>query len=128
MDDVQVFYKIPDRFPHWPKIDPPFPTLQGEMFAKIVSHPPLGQSTVIPHEAQSVTFRVALEVNAKSEKSWEVLLWHNVRGEWKEDALIQVHEHQNIVRVSHRYYHFLLIAISSASNPTKTTQGYCFSR
>jgi hypothetical protein len=76
------------------------------MFAKLVCHPPLGQPTVVPHEAQNMTFRVALEVNAKSEKSWEVLLWHDIHGEWREDTFTQVSENQNIVCVLHRLYPF----------------------
>jgi hypothetical protein len=99
METAQVFYKIPDRFPHWPKIDPPFPIKEAsDMFVKIVSHPPLGQPTVIPASCEEVPFRVALEVNANSEKSWEVILWHSSSGKWAEDKLVQIPDDQSIVR------------------------------
>src|ERR1700755_3335611 len=100
METVQDFYKIPERFPHWPQIDPPYGTKSNEMFAKLVCHPPLGQPTVVPSTATNVTFRVALEVNANSEKSWEVLLWHDLRGDWQESALSQTTDPHNIVSYS----------------------------
>jgi hypothetical protein len=97
MDAVQVFYKIPDRFPHWPKIVPPFPVKSDEMFAKLICHPPLGQPTVIPSTATNVKFTVALEINASSEKTWEAILWHNMEDQWQECMLKQIDDPHNIV-------------------------------
>jgi hypothetical protein len=123
MDTVQVFYKIPERFPHWPQIDPPFATKSDEMFAKLICHPPLGQPTVLSSTTTNVTFRVALEVKANSEKSWEVLLWHNLEGNWQESTLNQAADPHNIVSYCSNCpllsAYILQLSISSSQNESK---------
>ncbi|KAF2741270.1 raffinose synthase protein-like protein Sip1 [Polyplosphaeria fusca] len=45
------------------------------MYAKILSYPPLGQTTLVPPEKQSVHFFVLIE--SSQTKQWTVSLWHN---------------------------------------------------
>lgn len=47
------------------------------MYAALTCHPPLGQTTVVPANKQSVKFTVLIESSAGSEKTWEAALWHN---------------------------------------------------
>lgn len=47
------------------------------MYAALTCHPPLGQTTTIPHSRTSVKFTVLIESSAASEKKWEAALWHN---------------------------------------------------
>ncbi|KAF1366074.1 raffinose synthase protein-like protein Sip1 [Lizonia empirigonia] len=47
------------------------------MYAALTCHPPLGQTTTVPSNRQSVKFTVLIESSAGSEKKWEAALWHN---------------------------------------------------
>lgn len=47
------------------------------MYATLTCHPPLGQTTTIPSNRDSVKFTVLIESSAGSEKTWEAALWHN---------------------------------------------------
>lgn len=68
------------------------------MYAKLICHPPLGQSTVIPAGLDSVDFTILLETDPASERQWEVALWHDLGGkdeEWTSvnfDESIEKHE------------------------------------
>jgi hypothetical protein len=99
MDTVQVFYKIPERFPPWPDIKRLPKEETSEMHAKLICHPPLGQPTVVPASAKSIQFRVALEVDAASQRNWEVVLWHDLDGleKWRDNAFDQSLEDSKIV-------------------------------
>jgi hypothetical protein len=77
METAQVYDKIPDRFPPWPHIHRIPREETSEMHAKLICHPPLGQPTIVPAGTKTIQFRVALEVDAVSEKNWEVVLWHH---------------------------------------------------
>jgi hypothetical protein len=100
METAQIYNKIPDRFPIWPKFDPPFPLNSKEMFGKLICHPPLGQLTEVPHTATHVTFRVALEVRTGDENDWQVALWHDHKGEWSQTIFESTIKSQDIVRLS----------------------------
>jgi hypothetical protein len=99
MDTVQVAYKIPDRFPPWPDINRLPKEETSEMHAKLICHPPLGHPTVVPESAKSIPFRVVLEIDAASQRNWEVVLWHDLDGSenWKEEAFNSISEDSNIV-------------------------------
>ncbi|KAF2109244.1 raffinose synthase protein-like protein Sip1 [Lophiotrema nucula] len=47
------------------------------MYARLISHPPLGQTTTVASGKQSVKFTVLIESATGSNKDWEVALWHN---------------------------------------------------
>ncbi|RYO23770.1 hypothetical protein AA0111_g9076 [Alternaria arborescens] len=47
------------------------------MYAALSCHPPLGQTTTISSDRESVRFTVVIESSAGSAKTWEVALWHN---------------------------------------------------
>ncbi|KAJ5025298.1 glycoside hydrolase family 36 protein [Bipolaris maydis] len=47
------------------------------MYASLTCHPPLGQTTTIASDRDSVKFTVIIESSVGAEKSWEVALWHN---------------------------------------------------
>lgn len=47
------------------------------MYASLTCHPPLGQTTTVGPDQESVRFTVLIESAASSEKSWDVALWHN---------------------------------------------------
>ncbi|MCJ1353398.1 MAG: hypothetical protein MMC33_003384 [Icmadophila ericetorum] len=67
---------------------------QMELFANIICDPPLGQSTVIPHNREAVNFTVLIESSISfPEQSWEAVLWHNCHedGEWHELHLEEAH-------------------------------------
>jgi hypothetical protein len=101
MEKAQVYFKLPDRFPPWPKYDPPFPLNSKNMFGKLICYPPLGESTEIPHSAKHVTFRVALEVRTGDENEWDVALWHDHMGVWTETIFESTAlKPQDIVRMS----------------------------
>lgn len=83
---AQITFKLPERIVPWPGNKPEPEITTREMFAKLVCNPPLGQATVIPPDAGSVTFSVLLEVDAASQKQWQIALWHDLGGpddEWK---------------------------------------------
>ena len=47
-------------------------------FANVLCDPPLGQSTVVPHNQTTVDFTVLVESSISfSEQPWEAVLWHN---------------------------------------------------
>ncbi|KAF2030319.1 raffinose synthase protein-like protein Sip1 [Setomelanomma holmii] len=50
------------------------------MYASLICHPPLGQTTIIGPETDSVRFTVLIESSAGSDKTWDVALWHNFEG------------------------------------------------
>ncbi|KAF2132220.1 glycoside hydrolase family 36 protein [Dothidotthia symphoricarpi CBS 119687] len=59
------------------------------MYATLTCHPPLGQTTVVGPEKDSVRFTVLLESSAGSQKDWEVALWHNFENDdkWTSSSL-----------------------------------------
>ena len=52
-------------------------TCTANMYAALTCHPPLGQTTTIPCDRETVKFTVLIESSASSEKKWEAALWHN---------------------------------------------------
>jgi hypothetical protein len=99
METAQVYDKIPDRFPPWPHIHRISREETSEMHAKLICHPPLGQSTVVPAATKTIQFRVALEVDAAGEKSWEAVLWHHhgPSEEWKAETFEKASADRTIV-------------------------------
>ncbi|KAF2192639.1 glycoside hydrolase family 36 protein [Zopfia rhizophila CBS 207.26] len=71
------------------------------MYAKLTCNPPLGQTTVIPPNKQSVRFTVLIESSASSEKAWDVALWHNFenRDQWTSLSLHSVQESPSVLAV-----------------------------
>ncbi|KAF1942148.1 glycoside hydrolase [Clathrospora elynae] len=59
------------------------------MYAALSCHPPLGQTTTIASDRDSVRFTVLIESSAGSEKTWEVALWHNLESQdkWTSSSL-----------------------------------------
>ncbi|CAE7205952.1 hypothetical protein PTNB73_07260 [Pyrenophora teres f. teres] len=59
------------------------------MYASLSCHPPLGQTTTIPPDQESVRITVLIESSAGSENNWEVALWHNfhARDRWTSSSL-----------------------------------------
>ncbi|KAI9879587.1 MAG: hypothetical protein M1830_008037 [Pleopsidium flavum] len=84
------------------------------MFANVVCDPPLGQTTVIPAQQQTVTFTVLVESGRSfPEPGWEVALWHNFNEskEWEELYLKEVPSNVSPLTVNnaglpavHRHY------------------------
>ena len=65
----------------------------GEMFVKVVCHPPLGSETVVAED--EVLVRVAIEVGRERESGWELGLWYGAelkRSEWKDGELVRCEE------------------------------------
>ncbi|KAK7518982.1 raffinose synthase protein-like protein Sip1 [Phyllosticta citriasiana] len=50
------------------------------MFANLVCSPPLGQTTVLVPETNSVLFTALIETDPTFDLDWEVVLWHNLAG------------------------------------------------
>jgi hypothetical protein len=102
MEDVQVFYKIPDRFVPWPKISKIPKENSSDMYASFTCHPPLGQGTVVSAKDDFITFRVALEAEKNSKENWELSLWHELdsHSEWKEDAFRRTDSASSVVSCS----------------------------
>jgi hypothetical protein len=97
-DNWQIYYKHPARLPHWPKISEIPREESSDMYAKLISTPPLGQATVLEKGQKEVKFDVCLEADSGSEKSWEVALWFNGLGEvWTEQAFAAVEKEDAIV-------------------------------
>jgi hypothetical protein len=97
-DKWQIYYKHPDRLPHWPKITKIRKEDSSDMFARLISTPPLGQATVLEKGQRDVTFTVCLELDRASEKSWDVALWFNAQMDlWKEQAFTLVENQADIV-------------------------------
>jgi hypothetical protein len=71
------------------------------MYASLTCHPPLGQTTTISPDKESVRFTVLIESSASSDKSWDVALWHNFESvdEWKSLSLKSISE-PSVVRQS----------------------------
>ncbi|KAF2823401.1 glycoside hydrolase [Ophiobolus disseminans] len=72
------------------------------MYASLICHPPLGQTTVVGPEKKSVRFTVLIESSAGSEKTWEVALWHNFEHveKWTKLTLQPSAEHVAVTKAS----------------------------
>ena len=72
------------------------------MYAALSCHPPLGQTTTISSDRESVRFTVVIESSAGSAKTWEVALWHNfdTLDQWTSTSLQSSNE-ASVVSISH---------------------------
>jgi hypothetical protein len=62
------------------------------MYAKIISNPPLGQTTIV-RGGQPVHFTVLLETDETSVKQWEVALWSDIpKGSSNQDWVAHMFE------------------------------------
>ncbi|EOA81496.1 hypothetical protein ACJQWK_10887 [Exserohilum turcicum] len=64
------------------------------MYAALSCYPPLGQTTTIPSDRDSVRFTVVIQSSVLSEKTWQVALWHNfdTSDQWTSSSLSPTNE------------------------------------
>ncbi|KAF1832731.1 glycoside hydrolase [Decorospora gaudefroyi] len=90
------------------------------MYAALSCHPPLGQTTTIVSDRESVRFTVLIESSAGSEKTWEVALWHNfdTLDKWTSSSLTPVAEPAvTVVKPAHTDVRRQYFSIDLAGRP-----------
>ncbi|KAJ9661336.1 hypothetical protein H2201_006528 [Coniosporium apollinis] len=96
------------------------------MSANLVCSPPLGQTTIIPADAESVVITACIETEAASEKSWEVALWcnHANSDRWKSFEMKETDEHADTLVVQQKTQsglrrHWFSVSLTPRPKPTK---------